>query len=590
MRAGHAYAAPVVIGLAAGLTAHWLLSANELLGTFDGELQDELGRIAPPVAMDDRVCLVGAGAGTAKALGYASTSESVHKTDYARVIELLAEAGAPVILLDAKLSSPSLDAGRMGDSALARALGNLHGASLVIAAEPILSAEDDEPREDPAAIGGYDYKFQPPAFLGGYVPSVYVGHTVTIKPGTLDLGVNPVMANYADNTPIVHAAAIAALLTDGFSPDVRLDLKQNRVLTPAGSWPLLDLHEVRTTYTRSWRDVPTKSLEDLLRASKTQLRQWFRGKTVIIGDTRESRDAVTTAKFGGVPGLFFMAHTLNTFLKGPSSWQAPVPEVAQALAACLLGVWVAWSSLMSAKRWRIVLPLMASAVSLIVAPLLAFANRTASLIELPVAVFVSWAASALLGLLKFGPLDPRWAGMEREVAVLFVDIKDSTALTNRLGADGYQKVYTEFARRSAMVVARRGGKLERTTGDGFIATFQTGGRSATVKEALKAAQECAQFALEIGGMIAKSGLEVGSASGAYVVEDGRKVWTTQGPSVNMAQRLLSVCDQTGVPIAVGPSAAAVLEGTRSLGTFELKGFPEPVEAFAPEGASPPQVP
>ena len=86
-----------------------------------------------------------------------------------------------------------------------------------------------------------------------------------------------------------------------------------------------------------------------------------------------------------------------------------------------------------------------------------------------------------------------------------------------------------------------------------------------------------------GELRASFGFESGPVSGGFLIESGRRVWSSSGTTVNMAKRLQSLADSVGSQIVFGPIAARVLaesHSIRSLGHHPLKGIEGDVECFA----------
>lgn len=163
------------------------------------------------------------------------------------------------------------------------------------------------------------------------------------------------------------------------------------------------------------------------------------------------------------------------------------------------------------------------------------------------------------------------AGRDRALlCVGFADLVGSTELAHRLDPAGTARLAADLEEVATDVVARHGGRLVKTIGDGLL--FTTPGTEA---------------ALAIGaGLLAWAGaddrldgLRVGLAHGPVVWQDG----DVHGPVVNLAARLCAAAEADQLLVDAGFAAA---HGTREphlvgVGELDLRGFATPVEASTP---------
>lgn len=79
-------------------------------------------------------------------------------------------------------------------------------------------------------------------------------------------------------------------------------------------------------------------------------------------------------------------------------------------------------------------------------------------------------------------------GEEVEATVLYVDIRDFTALSERIGPSALISMLSEYQSRMVPVIAENGGTVERFTGDGVLASFGAAKRRpAFAADAMRAA-------------------------------------------------------------------------------------------------------
>ncbi|HTI77616.1 MAG TPA: adenylate/guanylate cyclase domain-containing protein [Mycobacterium sp.] len=181
---------------------------------------------------------------------------------------------------------------------------------------------------------------------------------------------------------------------------------------------------------------------------------------------------------------------------------------------------------------------------------------------------------------------PSATGEHKQVTVLFADVVGSMKLAAGLDAERLQEIMNELFNRSAAVVQRYQGTVDKFTGDGLMALF--GAPAALEDHALRACiaaleiqsvtKELASEVLRRDGVALdiRSGLnsgdvivgEIGSGPGRY---------TAVGHPVGMAQRMEAAAPAGGVLCSL--STASLVEGAARLGSVEgvaVKGTDEPV--------------
>ncbi len=149
----------------------------------------------------------------------------------------------------------------------------------------------------------------------------------------------------------------------------------------------------------------------------------------------------------------------------------------------------------------------------------------------------------------------------------FVDLVDSTSLTEQLDADGISTLVSEFENKAADLVTARGGRVVKAIGDEIM--YYTVHPAAAAKVALDLLDWARAHPLLDG---ARAGLNVGSV----VWQDG----DCYGPVVTVAARLVALAgpDEVLATKAVADhlddeTSVAVQEA----GSVELRGLTEPVE-------------
>jgi class 3 adenylate cyclase len=160
--------------------------------------------------------------------------------------------------------------------------------------------------------------------------------------------------------------------------------------------------------------------------------------------------------------------------------------------------------------------------------------------------------------------------MPQTAVILFTDIADSTALTERLGDARFRDASRTLDAGVRKAIAECGGAAidGRVLGDGVLATFTS------AAQAIEAARRC--HALSAASEL---GLHIGVHAGDVLREENN----VYGGAVNLASR---ICDLSApgellvsdVVRGMARSSAAVTFEDR--GDHELKGIAEPVRIFA----------
>jgi adenylate cyclase len=175
---------------------------------------------------------------------------------------------------------------------------------------------------------------------------------------------------------------------------------------------------------------------------------------------------------------------------------------------------------------------------------------------------------------------------EQNATVLFVDIRDSTHLAERLGArrfgeflDGYYQGMTE-------IVFHFGGMLNKYLGDGVLAVFgapqpqpEAEARAVSAALAMLDQMKCINQAegeqIEVG-----IGINSGPCMVGYVGTEERAEFAVLGDIVNVANRLELLAGSNRV--FIGPDTHQAIAGKftiHPIGLVEVRGRTQPVEAF-----------
>jgi class 3 adenylate cyclase len=159
-------------------------------------------------------------------------------------------------------------------------------------------------------------------------------------------------------------------------------------------------------------------------------------------------------------------------------------------------------------------------------------------------------------------------------AILFADIADSTALTERLGDAAFREKARELDSALRHVIAEHGGTCidAKTLGDGVLSTF------ASARQAIEAALACGRVGDDSG-----LPLHLGLHAGDVIREEGNVF----GGAVNVAARIsgLSTAGEVLVSETVRSLArTSAGVGFEDRGEQHLKGVGEPVRVWAVRGS------
>ena len=176
----------------------------------------------------------------------------------------------------------------------------------------------------------------------------------------------------------------------------------------------------------------------------------------------------------------------------------------------------------------------------------------------------------------------------KQVTVLFADVVRSMEIAAAVGAERLREIMAELVERSAAVVQRFGGTVDKFTGDGIMAVF--GAPVALEDHAIRAClaalgvqEEGKRLAVDVD---ARDGvqlqLRVGLNSGQVIageIGSGPFGYTAVGEQVGLAQRMEAAAPPGGVMLSV--ATGRLVEDAATLGELELvqiKGAEQPVPA------------
>jgi adenylate cyclase len=184
-------------------------------------------------------------------------------------------------------------------------------------------------------------------------------------------------------------------------------------------------------------------------------------------------------------------------------------------------------------------------------------------------------------------------GKRQKVAVLFLDIRNFTQLSEIITAEELVDFLTRFRSRVTQIVLENGGSIDKFIGDAVMATFGTPIPSEIANSDTLSAVEAARIMLknlpvefEPGGMSLKFGIGIhtGECIAGNIGEKNMLEYTVIGDVVNTASRIESLCKIHPYDCLV--SEAVKIEAEQNFNFIELeatqlKGKTEKMKIYSP---------
>ena len=365
----------------------------------------------------------------------------------------------------------------------------------------------------------------------------------------------------------------------------------------------------RVPYTRQWNAYTVIPAADILR-QRFPL-DGLQGKRVLVGSSALGlSDRVATPLSPNISGMMVHAAALTSLLDQQAG-QAPNPWPGRwwaSLYSCMVAllVWLALSRLSALLNLLVLVLLsllwlpLAYWISAHDAQLLTTGPLMANLFLLAVAVPFDWQLSQsksrrLLGtlrqyvaqavvdeLLRRDLQDPL-APSRCEVTTLIADMEGYTGQVESLSVEQAAQLTRDFLACLTGPVIRRGGTLDKYTGDGLVAFW---GAPLPVADhadlALEAAQEMLEAvrafslqrqALGFSALRVRIGIESGTAMAGDFGTEFRSIYTAVGDSVNLASRLETMARDLPHDVIIGQGTAAQCRRhqLQLLGEFAIRG-------------------
>lgn len=169
-------------------------------------------------------------------------------------------------------------------------------------------------------------------------------------------------------------------------------------------------------------------------------------------------------------------------------------------------------------------------------------------------------------------------GAEVEMSMLFVDVRGSTALSERMSPSEFQKLINRFYVEATRIINHEDGLVEKLAGDSVAAFWGAGFAGGNYIQRTITAARSLLNAMEEQGIPVGIGVHAGVAFfGAMGTADGLVEISAIGDEVNTAARLASKAAMGEIIVSEKALQKAGIDaGDLEARSLELKGISEPV--------------
>ena len=574
---------PIIIGILSTWAAYLLIVFIKPVNALYTSFVTYEGLTATP---NPNILVLAAKGDTPQELGQAEEVEYIPRRFHAELATLLDKAGAKGLVLDYSFTDPM----PTNDKVLRQSLRQLESMWVVFGLET--ASEDEqtlvEMGGDPN-IGRIAWK--PSAVLAeGSIPKVYDSSLFGLHDQNDEfMGFHPIQKDAVTGASKYYIGFLAGLLARGWNPAEGTQIDDERLSAAGKQWPFDPANmAIFLDLPGTPRPFAEMDYKDALEALRGGNKAPFENKVVVVGRFGGS-DVHRLPTGDTTEGAILVAHVIDLTLRGGTN-QPQLSNFVNAFLGALVSALAAFGIIQGSRVFQVFIPLTVVSTAIFVLPRLLSKYQVG-----PHSFF--WGLSAciatILTMLLFALVsrrqDFRVPGMVEDATVMFLDMRNSTALVNRIGGPEYQRKVGALNTQFAVCITHHGGILERTTGDGFIAVFRPGMHGNHAQRCLDCAKELMTIRdkhpeLVTDPVIEYSiGFESGEVSGGYVWEDGHRVWSSSGSTVNLAQRIQGICANEAQTMGFGPNSKTHLTDSPaivSLGKFVIKGFDEKLEIFS----------
>lgn len=173
---------------------------------------------------------------------------------------------------------------------------------------------------------------------------------------------------------------------------------------------------------------------------------------------------------------------------------------------------------------------------------------------------------------------------EQVVTVLFCDVRDSTALADRVGVRRFSQILSHYYQEITRIVFDHNGMIYQYMGDGIMAVFGVYDKNDPVGNAVQTGLTIIQQAGELSQTAGENlylgiGINTGPTMAGYLEMRERIEFNVLGDTVNVCQRLQQTARNQ---IFIGGTTYQGLEGrfnTQPRGSLKVRGRSQPLEVY-----------
>lgn len=365
-----------------------------------------------------------------------------------------------------------------------------------------------------------------------------------------------------------------------------------RYAGPPGTFRVVPYHEV---WSGAWK--------------RTRGPDFFRNKIVLIGLVNRLEDRQDTP-LGQMQGVEILAHATQTVLRGAwlRHWsEAATYSVAMALCLTLAAVWglggqrrALVAGVLLALLWIVTSRwffISRSVWADMVEPLLALAATFIAIATFEAQrmrrVFRRFMPAGVAEQMLASDAGASTQTIEREATIVFCDVRDSTALAERLPPEMFEELLRQYFTAGEEAALHFGTELDKFVGDEMMLWFEE--RRGYEPHAVRAVRwamtmQEAAARLDASSLAGKTGFTIGIGICSGVVRVGtvgarrRIQHTVIGDAVNTASRLQDATKEVGCGIILSQSTrdrVAEYLPLEPMGEVRVKGKREPLPIYCP---------
>jgi adenylate cyclase len=534
------------------------------------------------------------------------------RRDIAKLIERLRQNGAGAIMLNVLFSEPDR-AG--GDATLANTLNN--NGVIIAQTATTQTKKPDAVRRGVSKLGEdpSPYLF---TWQGGLAPLPSLAKTAS-GVGTL--------ASATEVDGVVRRLPMLVRIGDDIYPNMVMETIRVAAGDPSYQVKTSEAG-VEAVRVPSYRTIPTDSNGRVFvrwnHTFKTieavdDLKD-VKGKTVIVGAAIEGVTNIVATPNGEMWPHEIQAHLLQTVLDGTTVKRFAIADFMEMLVSLALGLVTIW--ILFKYSIKVMVPYLVGVIGILWFGESILFDRLGWLLD-PIypalVVFITWAwtmlsrfyiefkqkqqikkqfgtylSPALVSQLQKHPEKLALGGDERELSIMFTDVRGFTSISEHYGKDvqGLTKIMNRYMTAMTKKILDNNGTLDKYIGDAQMAFWnapidEERHAHMAVKTALEMMESLDGFNREVTAEgIPAFGMGLGINTAAVVVgnmgSDQRFDYTCLGDGVNLASRLEGQSKNYGVRIILGQRTAELVKDTYTVAELDciaVKGKKEGVNIF-----------